>query len=216
MANDSFIRLPPDSTGKRLHTRQRDVGPGTVEEQYVIPLSLRVRSGVYLSQTGAHVVQAAADTFPAARWFLINPVASGVLVAFRRCEFSSQMGSVLATPTSPRINLRLFTFTGTSSGAAITIGKVDSAFATAVAKLVSANTGLSISGGADIFSFMPTAGATAVGYAAPASLDWNPEEEGMPVLREGEGIACYQPDAGTTSDTRRYITSIAWEEYTLP
>ena len=213
---EAFIQLPPDSTGKRIHTRERDIQSRTIEDQYVIPISARVRNGVYLAHTGAHLVQASADTFPAGRWFLINPTASGVLIAFRRCEYSSQLGSALVAVTSPRINLRLFTFTGTSSGAAITIGKVDSTAPTPSAKLVSANTGLSISGGADIFSFLPTASATAVGYVASSIMDWLPEEEGMPVLREGEGIACYQPDAGTASDTRRFITNIAWDEYTLP
>jgi hypothetical protein len=33
---DSFVQVAPDSTGKLLHTRQRAVTAGTVQEQYVI------------------------------------------------------------------------------------------------------------------------------------------------------------------------------------
>lgn len=213
---ESIIQLPADSTGKMVRTRNRTVGANSIHEQYFIEQRQRVVSGVYLAQTGAHVVQASADTAPAGRWFLFNPVGSAVLVAFRRLEFASQHASVLATPTSPRITLKLFTATGTASGAAITPGKQDSTAPTATATLRTANTGLTITSGADIFSAMPTAALTAVGAAAPAAIDWNPDDDGMPVLRAGEGLYLTQSDAGTSSDTRRYVTNIAWEEFTLP
>lgn len=213
---EQFIQLPVDGSGKRQRTRERTVSGNVIQEPYLISIRERVLSGVYLAQTGAHVVQAAADAAGVGRWWLFNPVGSTVLVAFRRCEFLSQLGSVLAAPTSPRLTLSLFTATGTASGASVTPGKQDSTQAAATATLRTASTGLTITDGADVFSFMPTASATAVGYAAPAVADWLPEDEGMPILRAGEGIYLTQSDAGTASDTRRYVTNIAWEEFTLP
>jgi hypothetical protein len=38
----------------------------------------------------------------------------------------------------------------------------------------------------------------------------------MIVLASGEGVAFFQAEAGTTSDTRRFATSFAVEEYTTP
>lgn len=213
---ESFAQLPPNSTGVKMRTRNRTVGANSIEEQYIISQRERVVSGVYLAQTGAHLVQAAADTAPAGRWFLFNPVGSTLLVALRRVEFMSQLGSALVAVTSPRITLKLFTATGTASGASVTPGKTRSTAAAATATLRTANTGLTITSGADVFSFLPTASATAVGYAAPAAADWNPDEDGMIQLGAGEGVFLTQSDAGTASDTRRYVTNIAWEEYTLP
>lgn len=213
---EQFIQLPADSTGKKVRSRERTIGANVVQEQYLIPARERVVSGVYMAATGAHVVQAAADAAGVGRWWLFNPVGSAVLVALRRVEFASQLGSALVAVTSPRLTLSLFTATGTASGASITPGKQDSAAPAATATLRTASTGLTITDGADLFAFLPTASATAVGYAAPAVMDWLPEDEGMPVLRAGEGIYLTQSDAGTSSDTRRYVTNIAWEEFTLP
>ncbi|MCA1572772.1 MAG: hypothetical protein LC798_21260 [Chloroflexi bacterium] len=42
-----------------------------------------------------------------------------------------------------------------------------------------------------------------------------PEEEEMVVLRQNEGVACFQADAGTTSDTRRFILNVALEDYRM-
>jgi hypothetical protein len=187
-----------------------------VDEQYVIPISERVRTGVYLAQTGAHVVGATADLATAGRWFLINPIGSTVLVALRRVEFMAQMGSALATPTSPRLQLERFTFTGTASGATITPAKRATSDAAGVAKLLTATTGLVTTAGAAIYAFLPVASGTAVGFADATTADWLPDEDGMPVLAAGEGIVFRQADAGTVSDTRRYVTNIAWDEYTVP
>jgi hypothetical protein len=214
---EGVVQVPPDSTGARIRTRSRTISAATVHEQYVIPTSERVRSGVYLGATGIHTVQATADTAPAGRWYLHNPTGSTVLVALRRIEFSSQLGSALAAPTSPRLILSRFSATGTGT-ATITAASTDpTTMPASTGRLLSATTGLSlVVSGIDVFSFLPTASATAVGYAPPGAIDWNPEEEGMPVIQAGQGLYLRQADAGTASDTRRFVTSIAWEEYTIP
>ena len=216
MMGESFIQVPTDSTGKKIRTRERTVGANTVQEQFVIQQSRRVETGVYICQTGAHVVLASAHSATAGFWWLINPTGSSVLVALRRVEFMSQLGSALATPTSPRINIERMTFTGTASGAQITAAKRDTNDATAVATLRTASTGLTPTAGAGVFSFLPTAGATAVGYTAATAGDWVPDEDGQVVLAAGEGIVCRQADNGTTSDTRRFVTNIAWMEFSVP
>lgn len=172
-------------------------------------------SGIYIAQTGAHVVQAAADTGTNARWYLINPLSSGIYLGLRYVEFMSQHGSALATPTSPRLQLTRFTFTGTFSGTLITAAKRASSDATQVAKLGSNSTGITPTLGAEVYGYLPVAALTAVGASAPGAADWVPiDADGMLELAAGEGVCLRQVDAGTTSDTRRYITNIAWQEHT--
>jgi hypothetical protein len=33
---EDFVQVAPDSTGAKIHTRQRVIGANTIEEQYVI------------------------------------------------------------------------------------------------------------------------------------------------------------------------------------
>lgn len=215
----SYVQLPADSTGKKLATRQRTVGANTVEEQYVIPISERVRSGVYAATMLCPVAASATNGTTTGFWWLYNPAASGILMALRRVEYQSQNGSALATVTSPRLSINLFTFTGgTPSGTAITPGKLDSAYPTPTGLLKSTQATTTVTLGAPVFAFLPawSQSGSSGGPSGGTVADWNPAEEGQPVLRAGEGIVCYQPDAGTTSDTRRQIVDIAWCEYTLP
>lgn len=213
---ESYIQLPADSSGKKLHTRQRTVGADTVQDQYSIPISARVEAGTYLGHPGALTVQASAHGATAGFWWLINPVGSAVIVALRRVDFMSQLGSALVAVTSPRVTLERMTFTGTSSGGTVTIAKGQTSDATNVGLLLTATTGLTPAAVAAFAAFLPTASATAVGYAAPAALSWNPVEDEQLILAAGEGVVCRQADAGTASDTRRIAMSLVWQEYSLP
>lgn len=214
---DSSIGLPTESTGLQIHTRQLTVsGPGVVQQEYVIPTSVRVVSGVYVAHAGVHVVTAAADTFPAGSWFLINPVGSTVKVALRSLFVSSQCGSVLATPTCPRFTLVAFTFTGTASGGTITPRLALTTYPVATGSLRTANTGLTITRTQDIWNYLSWANATAVGGAGPQEQLWQPCEDEQVVLAAGEGVTLTQATGGTTSDTRRTISNLTWSEYTVP
>lgn len=212
----SFAQLPSDSgnTGKKMRTQSRVVGSDTVLEHFFVPSTTREVLGSYIAHTGVNLVQASAQTFPTAFFYLINPVGNTPKIALTAIEVITQMGSALAAPTSPRLLWKLFTFTGTASGAQITPGKLDSTMPSPTASLRTASTGLSISGGADVICSLPTASATAVGYAPPQMDEWFESDESQQIiLRAGEGIALYQPDAGTTADTRRIITTIKWTEF---
>jgi hypothetical protein len=221
---DDFIQVAPNSTGAKLRTVSSTVGANTVHEQFVITTSPRTRVGQWLANAGAFTVQAGGHTATSGFWWLINPVGSSVAVAVRRVRFVSQMGGVTATPTSPRITIERMTFTGTASGAVVVPAKrVRTAIAgevadpTNTATIRTASTGLTITAGEVIRAFFPVASATAVGFTAPAVDEWYPiAESGQLILAPGEGIVARQPDAGTSSDTRRITFDLTFEEYTAP
>lgn len=167
--------------------------------------------------SGALVVAAAADAANVGRIYIENDPDSPVLVAITRVRFSSQMGSALATPTSPRFVLRYFTFTGnTPSGAAITGVEQDSNYGAKDGNwnVRTAATGMTITEGADVASFFTVAGATAVAYSPPSVAEWVSEPDRPLILRPGEGIMLKQADAGTASDTRRVTADFEIEEIT--
>lgn len=212
----AYMQLPADTgnTGKKARTQTRQVGADTVHEHFFVPSSVRDSLGKYIAHSGALLVQAAAQTFPAGLLYLINPVGNSAKLAVTSIETLSQMGSALAAPTSPRLLWSLFTFTGTASGAAVTPGKLDSTMPAATGSVRTANTGLTLTKVADTLCSLPIASATAVGYAPPQLDEYAPDSEGdQIILRAGEGLALWQPDAGTTSDTRRIVATIKWEEF---
>jgi hypothetical protein len=220
---DSSIPLPPEGSGLQVHMRQLTVsGPGTVQQEYIVPTSVRAPAAqtgfapVYLAHAGVRVITATADTFPAGSWFLINPVGSTIKVAVRSVTVASQLASVLATPTAPRFAVVAFTFTGTASGATVTPRAAQSGFAAATGSLRTANTGLTITRTQDAWYFLPIALATAVNGTAPQEQTWQPPEDEQLVLAAGEGIVLTQATAGTTSDTRRVATNLTWSEYVTP
>lgn len=199
-----------------IRVRERVISSNTYAEQFVIPTRERVTSSI-ICYSIVGTVLAAAHTTTGAFWYLANQVSSGVTISLRRINFASQHNTVLATPTGPRIMLRRFTFTGTPTGASATGARTLSSQAPSANWSVrTAITGMTVTNGADIFGFFPVVALTAVGACAPAYEDWNPEDEGMMQLAAGEGIALYQPDAATTSDTRRFVASFAVEEFTTP
>jgi hypothetical protein len=166
----------------------------------------------YFAQTGAHLIQASADTTSplTGRWWLLNPVLSTVRLFVTRVDFTSQHGSVLATPTSPRVTLERMTFTGTPSGASVTPATALSGAPAASGTLRTATTGFTPAAGAALHAFMPAAALTPVGAVSLGEDDFTPDE---PIeLTAGQGIVCRQPDAGTTGDTRRFATTVHWIE----
>lgn len=221
MAQD-FVQVAPNSTGVKMHTRAYVVGANTVDDQYVIPTSDRTRTGLYRVTTAASTITVAADGATVGRWWLINPVGSAVAVAVKRVSFTCQHNTALATPTGPRITLERVTFTGTASGAVITPAKRVrtavaglTADATNVASVRTASTGLTLTAGEGFKTFMPVVALTTAAACPPAQDDYDPDDEAFElILAAGEGVVCRQADAGTTSDTRRWINTISWEEFT--
>lgn len=214
----SYLQLPADGSGKKVRSRSRTVGSDTVHEQYVQVLTHeRVLTTRYWFHSGALTVGASADTSNVGRVYVENDPDSTVLIAVTRIRFQSQLGSALATPTSPRFVIRYFTFTGnTPSGTAITGVKQDSSYSSKNSNwdVRTADTGMTITEGGDVCSFFPVAGATAVGYSAACASEWVSEPDRPLILRAGTGIMVKQADNGTTSDTRRVTVDFEIEEYT--
>lgn len=198
-----------------VRSRERAVDGGTYAEQYIIAQRERVSTGVWLYSFLA-VVAAAAQTANTQGFLWVHNPSSTLLLAVRRSNFTSQHGSALATPTSPRIAWRRFTSTGTPSGATVTPCKAKSSDPSATHSVRSAITGLTVTEVADAFAYLPVSAVTAVGACPPAYQDWNPEDEGMISLAQNEGVVLRQLDAGTAADTRRFCVNFALEEYTLP
>jgi hypothetical protein len=169
--------------------------------------------GVYYYHGGANLVQAAADAATAGRFWIINPVGSTVTVRVKSIEFASQLGSALAAPTSPRLTIERVSFTGTASGASLAPAKRKTSDASPQSSLRTASTGLTLTAGNPVVSFLPVASATAVGYTNTAVEKWRPDVNDRIELVAGEGIVCRQADAGTTSDTRRFTLDITVEEF---
>lgn len=218
---NAYAQLPADGSGRKVDALQLTVGGSLVLQQRMIARQHeRTLTTAYWFHTGALVVAAAADAANVGRVYVENDPDSSVLLAVTRIRFKSQLGSALATPTSPRIVIRWFTFTGnTPSGAVITGVLQDSSLAAKNSNwdVRTAATGMTITEAGEIAGFYPVAGATAVAYS-PASVDeWVPADPTRPIIiRAGQGIMVKQADAGTASDTRRFSVDFDIEEWSAP
>jgi len=212
-----YIQLPSDSgnTGKKVRTQTRVVGADTVQEHFFIPISLEKKLGLYIAAFSG-VIQASAHTFTTGGFFWLQvPAGSTIKARIRRMNFQTNVGSSLSTPTAPRVAFTKFSFTGTASGAAQAPAKRDTNDASNVAQLRTAITGMTLTSLGDLFYALPpiAVGTAAWALCPPCQEELIPnDEDGYPVLRPGEGLACWQPDAGTTSDTRKFMVNLSWEE----
>lgn len=217
VANKIILPLDTGNAGKNVRTQTRVVGADTVHEHMFIPISMRSKLGLYHFSSGKLAVQASAHTGNSSGFFwLFNPVGSAVKMAVRRLNIQAVFATSLSTPTVPRLAFQKFSYTGTPSGAAIGFMKRATADANAVSQLKSAMTGMTITLDQICFATLPvvTAGTAGLMFMAPTQQEMIPQDEdGYPILAAGEGIVCYQPDAGTASDTRIWIVNGAWEEY---
>jgi hypothetical protein len=213
-----YIQTPLDTgnTGKKVRTQTRVVGADTVHEHFFVPVSQREKSALSLFATTVFTVQAAATNGTTTGFFwLINLVGATKKIGVRRLEFIHQHFTNLTHTAWPRLSMARCTFTGTPSGATVTPVARDSVEAATIGSLRTASTGLTVTLGATMWSSMPfmasgTAGWT---FTNPSMQEWEPPEEGQIILRAGEGLVFYQPDAGTTADTRRVVVNGAWEDF---
>lgn len=176
--------------------------------QLITTLYISILSGVYTYASPVFIVQATAHTINTESfyWFL-NKTGSGKLFRIKRIVTQTQLGSVLATPTSPRLIYSLMTFVGTPTGTSGTIAKHDSLYPTPNVDIRIVITGLTNTYGATIFHLFPIANNTAVGSSPTSASEYDIDlEDFQIIIREGEGIVFWQPDNGTASDTRRIIS----------
>lgn len=205
----SNVRLPDDSgnTGKYVRTQSRVVGATTVHEHFFVTARQAQVLAVYRLGMPQITAQASAQngTSTGFLWFHVPTAVSGKKVRVRRLSVTSQLATVLATPTAPRLTATRFTFTGTASGASLTPVKVDTTTSASVADLRTAVTGLTVSLVGSLGTAPFPGAQTAVGAYAPAEyniVDPASDEDDWPVFGPGEGFVLYQDTAGTASDTR--------------
>lgn len=171
----------------------------------------RQRTGVYIGHSGLLSVSATAHGATAGFLWLINPIGNTKLAALRRIELD-QMG-VAAAAAITRLTAERITFTGSFTGGQITPSKTDTTQPGNTALLCTNTTGLAVTAGAVMYGFLTMGIITAAGVAEPVISSWDPNEDGEPVIRPGEGVVIRQPDAGVATDPRRAVVNLAWEEW---
>lgn len=225
---NSFMRVPDDAsyTGKRARTQTKSVGGVDVHEQVMVPGRQAVVLGIYGSTSALQSVQASAQngTSTGFLWMHVPTSVSGKAARVREFAVRHSPGSgVVTMPTTPRLALGRFTFTGTASGASLSHQRYAASYPAPVLDLRTVVTGLTvtlINAGIGIAgSLVPpllVSGTLADMLWAPSVVDYMLEsdagEDQWPVLLPGEGLVLWQPDAGTASDARRFIYDIKWDE----
>jgi hypothetical protein len=217
---DQVIILPLDTgnTGKKIRTKESVVGANTVEEYFFIPSSERSMTGNYKFSSGAVAIPTAAHTGTTTGFlFLINPASSTVNVSLDRTTLKQNFSTTLAVDLiAPIINISRITFTGTLSAATITPARRKTADAANQGLLAAAMTGLTVTPGAVVYTFigqtmdLVTGGA---GHWAAQNDEWNPQgDDDEIVLVPGEGLVWWSSLAVTTANRKLAING-AWKEW---
>lgn len=180
---DSYLQVPPDSTGKKLRHRQRVVGADTVYEQ-----------GVFQSALPTWYALADAVAFAANKQMIsiVNESGSGVVLELRKLFLIDVQ---LSTVTGVAVRQDVKKATAHSGGTAITCQAADSASAALPSQITVRTGATSVSEGAILFPIgfaNDEIGATQAfpGTALLAGYNWlieGPEVQGLR-LREGDGL----------------------------
>lgn len=217
------VTLPTDAgnAGPKVRTQTRVVGADTVHEHFFVPVSSRSKTGVYSAHSGVMTVPTGGTNGTTTGFFwIINPVGSTIKMAIRKLEGMGQFALTSAVDvTVPRIQFALCTFTGAGSAGLLTAAKRDSTHAAPQGQVRTASTSLTVTLGALFKAWLQTIIATATSATIQADLPPTPFPEYEPgseddqiILRPGEGIVCYSPDAATTAN-RRFVCDVSWEEF---
>lgn len=216
----AFIQTPDDSgnTGKKVRTQTRVVGASTVHEYFFIPQNPREQVGIFYLHSGVITVPTAADNGTStARFWLFNPVGNTLRGFIRSIRGTQQYAAAAIELTAARLAYALFTATGTASGAALTPAKADTTTSAASLTARTAATGLTVTLGAliraDLLPVFALATGTGVAVVAGQSPERDLNYEEQIILKAGEGLLCYCPDASTTAN-RRCTSDVIFEEST--
>jgi len=214
------VRLPDDSanTGKKIQTQSETIGADIVHAHYFVTRSRRKLVGIYNFGTALQSVQAAAQD-AVATGFLWWQLPAGATVRARLRHLSLAFSCLTEVDhlTTPRVVLARFTFTGTASGANVAAALRHSLDTAMASFLRTAVTGMTVTLGNVAFaSIVPALLLTTSGlvFATSEAQEFRPtDEEDYLDIAPGEGFVLYQPDAGTTTDGRRFTVRGRIDEY---
>jgi len=222
---ESFIGLPPDSTGKKTRTRQRVIGANTVEEQYVIPVDGRNVLNTVITSTFRTLGSA---TLTQNLLAIENQTGSGRLLGVRRLTVQLDATGVLAA-VAPTVGA--FRTTAMPTGGTILPETQIDTTQTNSGLLVARGATASHGGAATAIVATPATGnpawgqytmrvATAVGQILMEDQSILPAlcEDTPLILREGQALVVQVVAAATTSNpaTNHWICNAVFDGYTLP
>lgn len=217
----SYVQLPSDASnsGKKNRTQTKVVGTDTVHEHFVVPTQGYTRMARYFaSSTANHAVVASSQTATTSgSLFLHMSTAATAVGVLRHVGISwSQSGTAVISQTAPIISVTKYTFNTAHSGTTLNIVPTQTSSSAPAANLRSAPTGATVTPVGQIASFaIPAVISTAAPYGGTGII-YEPHElynRGSAVeFGPGEGIAIFQPTAGTGSDTRVFNIRLVWDE----
>lgn len=206
MATQSFIQLPPDSTGKKLRTRERVIGLDTVHDQ-----------GVF--QTAPPTFYALADAVAFANnkhmMSIFNAAGSGVFLNLQKLFL---INNQIATATGVALRLNVARLTAAHTGGTDIVPTTCDTANDALPAQVTVKTNATATAGTLLFPITlnnDEIGATMAfpGAQLLAGLNWFPEgNEIQPYrLREGQGLTI-QNITNTTVGSFAFLLVFTVEE----
>jgi hypothetical protein len=196
-----------DSVGDEIGTNDNPIA--------VSKLKKATTYGTYFFHSGVLSVVASAHAGTVGYIYMYNPVASAKTVRIAYLKLQSGMTTALATPTAPRITVEKGTFTGTPSGTQIPVAKGRATDASSVLYISAASTGAVNGALTPVGGKLVDANATGTANTNSSEAIICPVGEDLRdiELAPGEYLCIRQADAGTTSDTRKAIADMVYEEY---
>jgi hypothetical protein len=184
---ESFIQVPPNSTGSKVRTRSRVIGANTVHEQAVYQAALPTYYALADAVTCAQNKQVIS---------ILNDTGSGKVVALKKLFI---INTQLSTVTGVAIRSDVKLATAHSGGSTITPVAADSTNPAIPAQITVRSAATSVTESTLLFPLTYTNDELGATQAFPtaqlmAGLNWFPEgaEVQEVRLREGEGLTIKQ------------------------
>lgn len=184
---ESFIQVPPNSTGSKVRTRSRVIGANTVHEQAVYQAALPTYYALADAVTCAQNKQVIS---------ILNDTGSGKVVALKKLFI---INTQLSTVTGVALRSDVKRATAHSGGTVVTPASADSANPAIPAQITVRTAATSVTESTLLFPLTYTNDEVGATQAFPtaqlmAGLNWFPEgaEVQEVRLREGEGLTIKQ------------------------
>jgi hypothetical protein len=222
---ESYTQVPPDSTGKKLRSRQRTVGANTVDEWYYINQQERAVT----FRGFATSFRTLGDTTTSQKIFTIeNAAGSTVVVGVRQLFVQMDPTAILAG--APASSVRIFRVTTLpTGGTTLSKGSLDTALTSSASVVLrgatasDGGTATAITSTTPVPSLMHrllTRLESAVGHMIMDDVSLLPDicaTEPL-YLRASEGLSVVvnQATAANNAATNHHLFTIQWDEFTEP